>query len=312
MANFTRAIKLELIAKQLKTKKQKKAALSAFFRANGELTYDFFTHEYGAEFVTETEEVAEFFFSVLETVYLVEPITSFREDRLSKKEKFRFSFKGDRAKEILKDLKILSEKDDLIFDISEELFSTPEERLAYVQGAFLGSGSCTLPKNNAKTGFHLQFSFRSGEIASDFSTLLAGEELLFKTIEHKGNFVVYIGSKEGISDFLSVVGATNCLNELSALVEKRENANNENRVQNCETANKDKTLSASKKQVEAIEKLYSSPLWEKLDVELKEIALLRLSKQEYSLSQLASELTISKSAASRRMNKIISLSEETL
>ncbi len=308
MANFTNVIKNEIINGKIKKNSCRKAALSAFFRTNGELTYDFTSHDYGAEFVTESEEVAEFFFSLLENLYDVELFTSFKEDRLSKREKFRFGFKGEMSERILTDLNILAPNGDFVLKIGG--IATEEERLSYIRGAFLGSGSCTLPsERSGKTGYHLQFSFRSSEIASDFAEILSGMEILVKMIEHNGSFVVYTNSKETISDFLSVIGCYGCLNELNELVEKRENSNRENRASNCEAANKCKTKSAAFKQRSAIEKIKESGQFEQLSDELKQIAQMRLSHEDYSLQRMADELSISKSCASHRMNRLLEIYE---
>lgn len=308
MANFTNVIKNEIINGKIKKNSCRKAALSAFFRTNGELTYDFTSHDYGAEFVTESEEVAEFFFSLLENLYGVELFTSFKEDRLSKREKFRFGFKGEMSERILTDLNILAPNGDFVLKIGG--IATEEERLSYIRGAFLGSGSCTLPsERSGKTGYHLQFSFRSSEIASDFSDIMRGMEILAKTIEHNGSFVVYTNSKETISDFLSVIGCYGCLNELNELVEKRENSNRENRASNCEAANKCKTKSSAFKQRSAIEKIKESGQFEQLSDELKQIAQMRLSHEDYSLQRMADELSISKSCASHRMNRLLEIYE---
>ena len=310
MANFTNVIKNEIINGKIKKNSCRKAALSAFFRTNGELTYDFSSHDYGAEFVTESEEVAEFFFSLLENLYGVELFTSFKEDRLSKREKFRFGFHGEVSERILTDLDILSVNGDFVLKIEDSLLSSDEEGLAYVKGAFLGSGSCTLPsERSGKTGYHLQFSFRSSEIASDFAEILSGMEILVKMIEHNGSFVVYTNSKETISDFLSVIGCYGCLNELNELVERRENSNRENRASNCEAANKCKTKSAAFKQRSAIEKIKESGQFEQLSDELKQIAQMRLSHEDYSLQRMADELSISKSCASHRMNRLLEIYE---
>lgn len=101
---------------------------------------------------------------------------------------------------------------------------------AYIKGAFLGGGSCILPgKEGGKTGYHLEFVFPARRAASDFRRLLEENDLLAKVVERKDTAVVYIKSKETISDFLSAIGAESALKKFAEFVEKRDEANRSNR-----------------------------------------------------------------------------------
>ena len=122
------------------------------------------------------------------------------------------------------------------------------------------------------------------------------------------DYVVYIKSKELISDFLSILGAENALRKFSILVEKRDKANHSNRAQNCMAGNTDKTMIASVKQVVAIEKLRKWSGFEDLSEELKSLATMRLEHPAESLQELADRLKISKSCLNHRMRKLIDLS----
>ncbi len=307
MSNFTSEVKNEIISSGIAKKSCRRAALSAFFRVSGELSYDFFTHDYGAEFITESERAAEFFFSVIEDLYEVPLMTTFKPDRMSGREKLRFGFKGD-CIGILSDLGVLSEEGDLVLTIRDFLIDTPEKKIAYVKGAFIGSGSCTVPtERRGKTGYHLQFIFRSREIADNFSEILRELELLAKTIEHKGSYVVYINSKEAISDFLSVVGANDSLERFGEIVFRRDSANNENRTLNCASSNRSRTQKASFAQFEAIRFMRNREQFHSLPPSLRELAEARLAHKEYSLQQLADSLNISKSCANHRMKKLMEI-----
>lgn len=115
-------------------------------------------------------------------------------------------------------------------------------RRAYIRGAFLGSGSCTLPKEDESgSGYHLEIVFFGEALADNFCDLLAQFDVLAKCVQRKNSYVVYLKSKDSISDFLQLCGAENCLEKLDGLAERREMRNNINRVANCMQKNYDKS-----------------------------------------------------------------------
>lgn len=308
MANFTNDIKNEIISNGIRKKECKRAALSALFRVNGELSYDFLSHEYGMDFVTESEETAEFFCNLVDNLYGAELKTSFKQDKLSKKEKFRFSCGGEDSKKILIDLGVLSSDGDFILKIEDGFLPDKDTRKAFVLGAFVGGGSCTVPnETGGKTGFHLQVSFRSDEIASNFAEILSEFEILTKTIEYKGSYIVYVNSKETISDFISLLGAENALNKFSEIIERRDSSNNENRTLNCRSGNLTRSKSASDEQCSAIEFIMEKGQFEKLAEPLKKTAECRLAHKDYSLQQIADALNVTKSCASHRLKKLMEI-----
>lgn len=157
-------------------------------------------------------------------------------------------------------------------------------------------------------GYHLEFVFPEKRAADDFRRLLDDAELLAKVVERNGCAVVYIKSKETISDFLSVVGAANALKKFSHLVEKRDEANNSNRAANCFSGNADKSATAAVRQVLAIRAIEETSGLDSLDAELKETAEARLNNPALSLKELAQRLGISKSCLNHRMRKIEEIS----
>ena len=119
--------------------------------------------------------------------------------------------------------------------------------------------------------------------------------------------MVYVKSKEGISDFLAVIGAKNALKKFSAVLEKRDEANNDNRARNCMAGNADKTAIAAVKQVVAIQKLQEATRFQDLSEELVALAKLRLNNPEKTLQELADALGVSKSCLNHRLRKITSI-----
>ncbi len=308
--SFTTDIKKELISRGgTLTKSQKKAALSAFVKTSGIVgikdgSPSFFI-------VSETENVAEFFTAAFFEVFGAELyITSATMDRMSGRDKLLLQCPPANAEEVMKALGLVKKTGELREGISSSLVSDEENKIAYAQGAFLGGGSCTLPSESGKTGYHLEIVFADRKTAREFCELLTELELIPRLIARKETYVVYIKSKEVISDFLSIIGADNALKKLSVLVEKRDKANRSNRAQNCMAGNADKTAIAAVKQVVAIEKLSKWSGYNDLSEELKGVADARLKYPAKSMQELADELKISKSCLNHRIRKLLELADK--
>lgn len=309
--NFTSDVKREIIARGISGGAATKAALSAFVRTSGQLS-----DEQGAptfSIVTETENVAEFFTDLFEETFETElSVARASMDRMSRRDKLVLECPRGNSSEILRKLGILKKDGTFSRGISKRLVSGQESAVAYIKGAFLGGGSCILPgKDGGKTGYHLEFVFAERKTAEDFRLLLDGVDLLAKVVGRAGAAVVYIKSKEAISDFLSVAGAENALKKFSELVERRDEANNFNRAANCFSGNADKAATAAVKQVMAIEKLTKSELWNSLSGELKTVAEARLNNPALSLRELADLLGIGKSCLSHRMRRLMESAEKS-
>ena len=311
--NFTSDIKKEIITRGSvpgrRGEGERKAAISAFLRTSGDVGIR--DGEAAFYFVSETENVAEFFMSLFFETFGVELYISHATmDKMSGRDKLVLQCPSEHSATIAKALGLIKRTGAIRDGIAASLISTDERKMSYIRGAFLGGGSCTLPTENGKTGYHLEIVFPSKKIAREFCELLADFELLAKLTERKESSVVYIKSKELISDFLSIIGVENCLRKFSTFVGKRDKANNDNRARNCIAGNADKAAIAAVKQVVAIEKLKNSSGFVELSSELKVLAKARLENPTMSLQELADKLGISKSCLNHRMRKLMELAGE--
>ena len=165
--NFTSDIKKEIISRSESRRKKKggknfsaqKAALSAFIRTSGELgiidgTPTFFI-------VSETENVAEFFIALFEECFDVElSVSNATMDKMSGRDKLVLQCPIDESEWILRELGLLRRGSmEFKSGISSRFTGEQRSRLAYVKGAFLGGGSCTIPTETGKTGYHLEIVF---------------------------------------------------------------------------------------------------------------------------------------------------------
>ena len=176
---------------------------------------------------------------------------------------------------------------------------------SFFRGAFL---SCARI-NDPEKGYHLEFSFHSDNIAieSKFYRFLSVLGFVPKIINRKNNLGLYIKNNSVISDVLYYIGAVKMSFEYSNTGIEKEIRNNENRATNCVTNNIFRSVSASHKQIEAIERLREFHKLETLTDELKETAMIRLNNPEASMVELAllHSPPISKSGLNHRLKKII-------
>lgn len=312
--SFTSSIKKEIIAYSLPRKQisveEKRAALSAFLRTSGNV--GFYDKKPAFFIVSETENVAEYFMEIFQDAFGCElAVTHATMDKMSGRDKLLLQCPPSCSEQALKGLWALKRTGEFREGIASAIMADERLKIAYIKGAFLGSGSCTLPHEKGKTGYHLEIVFAEKKAAKGFCKLLFEFELLAKMTERKETYVVYLKSKEIISDFLAVIGVKKALAKFLEFVEKRDEANYDNRTKNCQTGNADKLALAAEKQVAAIDKLLNSELWEDLSDELKALAKLRRENPTFSLQQLADNLCVSKSCLNHRMRKLMELANQT-
>lgn len=293
--NFTGEIKRDLLAHFPAGKAGAAAALAAILSTCGSLKGD------GFEVVSENEKVAEYFLRLLEMFGVRPELTSVSQDPKRKRDKLAFSCGGEDARRIIS----------MTRSLREHLSEDEQAALCYLRAAFLGGGSCTLPKDGSSTGYHFECVFSSRVRAEEYCELLSAFELFCKLVPRGEKYVCYVKSREAISDLLSVLGAESALKKLDAVSARREANNNENRIQNCIAGNADKAAIASAAQTLAMSALKEEGRLAALSPELRESAEARLTHPTLSLSELASLLGMSKGGLNHRMRKLMKLYEET-
>ena len=313
MQNFTEEIKNEITQAPVKDRGTLLSMLSAFIRTSGSIASR--DGWFGFEIITENERTADFFTDVLEHNFGLRITgTGAKFDVLSGKDKFSFECISEKSDALLKELGIIKEDAEgkmLVFGIDEALVSRQKNKLGYLKGAFLGGGSCTLPEEGtySRTGYHFEIVFSNKITATDFCDLLCDFEILAKLVSRKDSAVVYVKSKEVISDILSVMSCDKSLERLNKIVEHKDRQNNANRVNNCSISNIDKTVTASVKQVRALEVIAQTVGLQSLEKPLFDVAECRLADKNASMQELAERLSISKSCLNHRMRKILELSQ---
>ena len=207
----------------------------------------------------------------------------------------------------IKDSLILGTKIDL------ETLVTDEEKIAFIEGAFLAVGNVSNPSTS---GYHLEFIFTKERLAKQVLNLLNYFKLNAKLIKRGYKNVVYIKASENISDLIKLFKATSSLFYFEDVRIYRDHKNMVNRLNNCEIANQEKSMQAGIKQIQDIEYLKAHDLIDLLDEKTKIIMEYRLKYPESSYQELANIIgmetgyIIGKSGINHHFIKIKKLKEQ--
>lgn len=215
---------------------------------------------------------------------------------------------GDNVTEILYDLMIfgvIGEETAVVSGIADTLVEEEHCKASYIKGAFLGSGSVSL-----KTGYHLEFTLSSADMANDLSAILNYFGINSKIITHNGKYVVYVKDNVSVSDCLALMGANSAVLALNNEVVLRDIRKQSNRVNNCDYANINKTVNASVKQISDIRIIEKKLGLSSLNPKLREMAIARMDNPDATFADLASILKIPKSTVKNRLNKLIEIASQ--
>lgn len=174
-------------------------------------------------------------------------------------------------------------KDNINRQLKDEIYTK-----SIVRGAFLGGGSINNPENK----YHLEIIFSLEENAKYIANILKNYEIECKILNKSHCYSLYSKEGETISNLLAFIGASNSVLKFEEIRVVRDMRNNVNRLVNCETANLNKIINASLKQIEDIKLIKEKKKFKNLSKNLQEIAELRLKNPEASLIELGNMLEV--------------------
>lgn len=181
-----------------------------------------------------------------------------------------------------------------------------------IRALFLRYGAVTDPMKR----YHLEFAFNREAERDAAAVLLENAGFAMHTsLRHGANgrdkWILYYKSSADMEDFLAYIGASAAAFEFMNAKIVKEFRNSVNRQVNCDTANIEKQLEASKKYVEAIRYLTDTGAVSKLPEALQQTARLRLEYEQVSLQELGNlcEPKVSKSGMKHRMEKLLEFAE---
>ena len=204
----------------------------------------------------------------------------------------------------IKDINFIQVQDGQIYLEKEENLKE-EKQKAIIRGAFMGSGSV----NNPEKEYHLEVDLGNEQNLEEIVKILQLLGIQVKTFQTS----IYIKEGEEISKFLALIGANKAVMQFEDIRIQKEMRGKVNRLVNCETANLNKTINASIQQIAAIRKLQETGKFQKLDDNLKEIAILRLENPDMPLIELGKLLKepVGKSGVNYRLKKIMEIANDS-
>ena len=179
---------------------------------------------------------------------------------------------------------------------------------AFVASAFLCCGTMTDPRKE----YNLEFLCPRYNLARDLEGILAEHEFTPRRTVRKGVNVIYVKASEQVADLLTFMGAGGAAMQIMDHKLFKELRNKTNRLNNCETANIDKVVTANVAARRAIEYLQQNGDFDALPAPLRLAAQLRLDWPDLSLAQLVEKSAepISKSGLSHRLKKLEHLADD--
>lgn len=311
--SFSFSVKNEVSRIEITDESELLAELAAIIRMNGTIQLKSLG-KVNLKLTTENAATARRMFKILKDLYNKEIDVVVKRNRQLKKTNIYIIVisNSDFAQEILEDIRFIDKDSNNIlrpnYKIDNEIIKNLELKKSYIRGSFLGGGSVSNPEKS----YHLEFTTNNQIHAEDLSKIVNSFNLNSKVIKRKESYVVYLKEAEQIGDVLNIIGAHQNLLKLQDIRILKDMRNNVNRIVNCETANLDKTVSASMRQVENIKYIDEVKGIDELPPKLREVAYLRLDNRNATLKEIGEMLDppVSKSGVNHRFRKIEKIAKE--
>lgn len=183
---------------------------------------------------------------------------------------------------------------------------TDTQKRCFIRGLFLSCGMASAPEK----AFHLEFVTANAELAEYAFGILASNGIAPNRSKRKNNVVLYVKEGEKLEDLLAYMGASDAMMLLSNERIIKQANNTANRYVNCMSANANRVTGTAKKQVNDIELVLRTLGAQALSDELMAVAKARCDNLELSLSELADELGVGRSAVNYRLKKLSALADD--
>ena len=307
---FTERVKEEIISKKISQPCCQVSALSAFIRGAGTLLIK--KGYIGFEVITENKKAIDTFSQILTKLYGANSTVNEVKDKLKGKTKYSLSLVSEKSTLILQELGIIEEGASgaqINLNVDKYLIENECCKKSYLIGAFIGSGSLTVPSEKSTTSYHFELVFSKYQTASCVAELLSEVGFMPKLTERKESYVIYFKNGDEISDILFYLGAKKACFELKEIIIEKVMKNNTNRKMNCDMGNINKQVEASLKQVKDINLIIETVGLDKLPPTLKQACTLRLENTDSTLEEMSKLSGLSKSCLNHRFRKIAEIAK---
>ncbi len=167
---------------------------------------------------------------------------------------------------------------------------------------FLNKGSV----NDPESSYHLEIVCDDADEADAVTAMMTGQGFNARRSIRKGKHVVYLKDRETIADFLGYIGAVGSMMRMENSLILKDMRNSVNRKVNFETANIEKTVNASVRDIEAVRYIEANGGLKQLPADLREIAELRADMPDATLKALGEAMSppLGKSGVNHRLRRI--------
>ena len=299
--SFTAEVRDELSRLEQARECCNKAELSALLRLDGTVTRAG-VDKYRLEVSTENAQVARRIIKLLRRLYQLKTELTVRRSVLHKTNNYQITIPNQtRLVTVLEELGLAGSVY-LSGGIEPSLIKRECCAMAYLRGAFLGSGFIASPQGD----FHFEIRTHTQTLAEELAVLMARFTIEGRVIARRGAWTVYLKGAEPIINFLALVGAHNALLETENVRIIKSYRNDVNRRVNAEIANQAKASEAALSQLEDIKLIESVAGLDSLAPALADFARLRMQNPDLSLRELgeANDPPLSKSAVNHRMRRL--------
>lgn len=301
--SFSKRCKKEILKKEPE-KSQIEMELLAYFYFSGSIRI--VENSYQILFKASENIEARYIYKIIKEKYDYSPTMEIQNKRKFSKERSYIVLVED-SNISDKILKLVEYYDIYNFDSFRKKLDSNEEKKVVLKLAFLLKGSI----NDPYRGYNLEINLSDMSEVRLIESFMNDFNIDPKINKREENYSVYIKNSDKISDFLALIGANKSLFDLENVRAMKSIRNDINRQTNFDKANIDRTIKASFRQVDAINKLKKRNEFDYLSEDLKELAKLRIDYPYVSIQELGDmmEPKLSKAKVNYRLQKFIKLAE---
>ena len=271
---YTTRIKEE-ISKTVLSENEKICELSGFIRFGAQL-------KNSIVITLENASIARRIYKEVKEIFGVCPKITIRNQRRFRIKQIYILEIKEKIDYILKFLNLMEGNKKIL--PNDFFLTNDEEKIAYLEGVFLAVGTVNDP---ASSGYHLEMVTEMNREVLFLTKLFKDLGITAKHLKRNSKYMLYIKNAEVIGDIIKMFKATNAYFYFEDIRIYRDHKNMVNRLNNCEIANQEKTITTGLKQLEDIKYLKEQDLYSLLDESTKIVLDYREKYPESSLKELA-------------------------
>lgn len=308
--SFSSRVKSELAGLKIRRREDARALLCAFTLCIGSLKYVPQKRCWGVHYSLKSRDAIELCAKLCAQYYALEcSISEVVHERLNANNCELIVY-GSGADDFLRSVGLLKvdadgEREYGTF-LPEDAVLTDTQHRSFIRGMFLACGMAADPEKN----YHIEFVTNNEALAGKTADILALYGIPINRSSRKNSIVLYVKEGEKLEDLLAFMGASEAMMHVSNERIIKQAKNRANRYVNCISANTNRATQSAQKQIADIEFVLKTLGVEALSEELRTVAEARLENVELTLSELADELNMGRSAVNYRLKKLQKLASD--